>query len=377
MIAGGLGSVRAANVEKGVPGPGAKLVVLGGPAMLIGLGGGAASSQGSGAGEAELDFASVQRGNAEMQRRAQEVIDACWALGDSNPIAAIHDIGAGGLSNAVPEIVEHSGCGATIELRAIPNDEPGMSPMELWCNESQERYMLTIEAADLARFAAICDRERAPYAVLGELTASRELVVRDSMLGGAPVAMPMEVLFGKPPKMTRRAASTPFKPAEWRRDQLSLPSAVDRVLAFPAVADKSFLIHIGDRTVGGLVARDQLVGPWQVPVSDVAVTAAGYEGYTGEAFAMGERTPVAIHDGPASARLAVAEAVLNIAAADVAALSDIRLSANWMAAAGPRRRRLCALRHGARRRRGALPGARDRRARRQGLIIYAHGVARR
>ena len=334
MIAGGLGSVRAANVEKGVPGPGAKLVVLGGPAMLIGLGGGAASSQGSGAGEAELDFASVQRGNAEMQRRAQEVIDACWALGDSNPIAAIHDIGAGGLSNAVPEIVEHSGCGATIELRAIPNDEPGMSPMELWCNESQERYMLTIEAADLARFAAICDRERAPYAVLGELTASRDLVVRDSKLGGEPVSMPMEVLFGKPPKMTRRTASTPFKTAEWRRDQLSLTSAVDRVLAFPAVADKSFLIHIGDRTVGGLVARDQLVGPWQVPVSDVAVTAAGYEGYTGEAFAMGERTPVAIYDGPASARLAVAEAVLNIAAADIAALSDIRLSANWMAAAG-------------------------------------------
>jgi phosphoribosylformylglycinamidine synthase len=334
MIAGGLGSVRAANVTKGVPGPGAKLVVLGGPAMLIGLGGGAASSQGSGAGEAELDFASVQRGNAEMQRRAQEVIDACWALGDSNPIAAIHDIGAGGLSNAVPEIVEHSGCGAEIELRAIPSDEPGMSPMELWCNESQERYMLTIEARDVERFAAIAERERAPYAVIGELTANRELVVRDSMLGGTPVAMPMEVLFGKPPKMTRTAASKPFKAPEWRRDQLSLAAVVDRVLAFPAVADKSFLIHIGDRTVGGLVARDQLVGPWQVPVSDVAVTAAGYEGYTGEAFAIAERTPVAVHDGPASARLAVAEAVLNIAAADIAKLSDIRLSANWMAAAG-------------------------------------------
>jgi phosphoribosylformylglycinamidine synthase len=334
MIAGGLGNVRAANVAKGVPGPGAKLVVLGGPAMLIGLGGGAASSQGSGAGEAELDFASVQRGNAEMQRRAQEVIDACSALGEENPIAAIHDIGAGGLSNAVPEIVEHSGCGAVIELRAIPSDEPGMSPMELWCNESQERYMLTIEPDDLPRFAAIAERERAPYAVLGELTADRELIVRDSALGGTPVAMPMDVLFGKPPKMTRTAARKPFKPPEWRREQLSLASAVDRVLAFPAVADKSFLIHIGDRTVGGLVARDQLVGPWQIPVSDVAVTAAGYEGYTGEAFAIAERTPVAIHDGPASARLAVAEAVLNIAAADVAALPDIRLSANWMAAAG-------------------------------------------
>jgi phosphoribosylformylglycinamidine synthase len=334
MIAGGLGNVRAANVEKAVPGPGAKLIVLGGPAMLIGLGGGAASSQRSGAGEAELDFASVQRGNAEMQRRAQEVIDACCALGASNPIAAIHDIGAGGLSNAVPEIVDHSHCGAIIDLRAIPNDEPGMSPMELWCNESQERYMLTIEAPDVARFAAICERERCPYAVLGELTAKRDLVVRDEALGDDPVAMPMEVLFGKPPKMTRRAARAPFAAPAWRREHVSLSAAIDRVLAFPAVADKSFLIHIGDRTVGGLCVRDQLVGPWQVPVSDVAVTAAGYEGYTGEAFAMGERTPVAIHDGPASARLAVAEAITNIAAADVAALGDIRLSANWMAAAG-------------------------------------------
>ena len=209
-----------------------------------------------------------------------------------------------------------------------------MSPMELWSNESQERYMLTIEARDVERFAAICERERAPYAVIGELTAQRELVVRDSHLGGAPVAMPMEVLFGKPPKITRHAASYAFKAPDWQRDRLSLSAAVDRVLAFPAVADKSFLIHIGDRTVGGLVARDQLVGPWQVPVSDVAVTAAAYEGYTGEALAMGERTPVAIYHGPASARLAVAEAVLNIAAADVESLGDIRLSANWMAAAG-------------------------------------------
>jgi phosphoribosylformylglycinamidine synthase len=334
MIAGGLGNVRGANVEKRVPGPGAKLVVLGGPAMLIGLGGGAASSQGSGAGEAELDFASVQRGNAEMQRRCQEVIDACWALGESNPIGAIHDVGAGGLSNAVPEIVDHSHCGAMIDLRAVPNDEPGMSPMELWCNESQERYMLTIEAHDLERFGAICDRERCPYSVLGELTKTRDLVVRDSVLGDEPVAMPMDVLLGKPPKMTRRAERAPFAAPPWQREHVSLSSAIDRVLAFPAVADKSFLIHIGDRTVGGLCVRDQLVGPWQVPVSDVAVTAAGYEGYTGEAFAMGERTPVAIHDGPASARLAVAEAVTNAMAADVAALGDLRLSANWMAAAG-------------------------------------------
>jgi phosphoribosylformylglycinamidine synthase len=334
MIAGGLGSIRNANVVKGVPGPGAKLVVLGGPAMLIGLGGGAASSQGSGAGEVALDFASVQRGNPEMQRRAQEVIDTCWALGDANPIGAIHDIGAGGLSNAVPEIVDHSDCGAVIDLRAIPNDEPGMSPMELWCNESQERYMLTIAPENVARFVAICERERCPYAVIGELTKERDLIVRDSTLGNEPVAMPMEVLFGKPPKMTRQATTAAFTAPDWRRDELRLAAAVDRVLAFPAVADKSFLIHIGDRSVGGLVARDQLVGPWQVPVSDVAVTAASYETYTGEALAMGERTPVAIHDGPASARLAVAEAVLNIAAADVAALGDIRLSANWMAAAG-------------------------------------------
>jgi phosphoribosylformylglycinamidine synthase len=334
MIAGGLGNVRAVNVEKAVPGPGTKLVVLGGPGMLIGLGGGAASSQGSGAGEESLDFASVQRGNPEMQRRAQEVIDACAALGRDNPIAVIHDVGAGGLSNAVPEIVDHSGCGAVIELRAIPSDEPGMSPMELWCNESQERYMLAIAPADVERFTAICVRERCPFAVIGELTADRVLVVRDRTLGGDAVAMPMDVLFGKPPKMTRQARRTSFAAPAWHRSHVSLSAAIDRVLSFPAVADKSFLIHIGDRTVGGLTARDQLIGPWQVPVGDVAVTAAGFDGYTGEAFAMGERTPVAIHDGPASARLAVAEALTNIAAADIGALTDVRLSANWMAAAG-------------------------------------------
>ncbi len=334
MIAGGLGNIRSANVDKAAPGPGAKLIVLGGPAMLIGLGGGAASSQGSGAGEAALDFASVQRGNAEMQRRAQEVIDTCWALGEANPIGAIHDIGAGGLSNAVPEIVEHCRCGAVIELRAIPSDEPGMSPMELWCNESQERYMLAVQARDVARFGAICERERCPYAVIGELTADRTLIVRDRDLDNEPVAMPMEVLFGKPPKMTRSAQSGDAAPPAWDRRGVQLAEAIERVLKFPAVADKSFLIHIGDRSVGGMCVRDQLVGPWQVPVSDVAVTASGFAAYTGEAFAMGERTPVAIHDGPASARLAVAEAVMNIAAADVAALRDIRLSANWMAAAG-------------------------------------------
>jgi phosphoribosylformylglycinamidine synthase len=336
MLAGGVGQVREMHVTKARPAPGAALVVLGGPAMLIGLGGGAASSQGSGAGEEALDFASVQRGNPEMQRRAQEVIDACWALGADNPIAAIHDVGAGGLSNAVPEIVEHSRCGAKLELRNVPSDEPGMSPMELWCNESQERYVMSIEPSRLDAFAAICTRERCPFAVLGELTTDRVLAVRDRALGNEPVVMPMEVLFGKPPKMTRKITSVLRKIAGWDHRSIELGAAVDRVLAFPAVADKSFLIHIGDRTVGGLVARDQLVGPWQVPVSDVAVTASDYSGYTGEAMALGERTPVAIQAGPESARLAVAEAVMNIAAADVAALGDIRLSANWMAAAGYR-----------------------------------------
>jgi phosphoribosylformylglycinamidine synthase len=334
MLAGGLGNVRALHVEKARPAAGAKLVVLGGPAMLIGLGGGAASSQGSGAGEEALDFASVQRGNPEMQRRAQEVIDTCWALGADNPIAAIHDVGAGGLSNAVPEIVEHSRCGAELELRNVPSDEPGMSPMELWCNESQERYMLSIEPERLDAFVAICARERCPYAVLGELTRERVLTIRDRKFANVPVAMPMEVLFGKPPKMTRRIRRVPRKVPNFDHSGIALAAAIDHVLAFPAVADKSFLIHIGDRTVGGMVARDQLVGPWQVPVSDVAVTASGFAGYTGEALAVGERTPVAVHDGPASARLSIAEAVMNILAADIPALADVRLSANWMAAAG-------------------------------------------
>ena len=334
MLAGGVGQVREMHVTKARPAAGAKLVVLGGPAMLIGLGGGAASSQGSGAGEEALDFASVQRGNPEMQRRAQEVIDGCWALGAHNPIGAIHDVGAGGLSNAVPEIVEHSRCGASLELRNVPSDEPGMSPMELWCNESQERYVMSIEPGRLEAFAAICARERCPYAVLGELTAERVLRLSDRELGNEPVAMPMETLFGKPPKMTRKITRAAQRIPAWDHRGIELGAAVDRVLAFPAVADKSFLIHIGDRTVGGMVARDQLVGPWQVPVSDVAVTASGYSGYTGEAMALGERTPVAIYAGPAAARLAVAEAVMNVAAADVATLGDIRLSANWMAAAG-------------------------------------------
>ncbi len=334
MLAGGLGNVRENHTLKQTPGAGAALVVLGGPAMLIGLGGGAASSQGSGAGDEGLDFASVQRGNPEMQRRAQEVIDACVALGDANPIAAIHDVGAGGLSNAVPEIVDHSSLGALIELRDVPNDEPGMSPMELWCNESQERYVMTIEPDRLAVFEALCRRERCPYAVLGALTEDRTLEVRDRHFGNAPVEMPMDVLFGKPPKMSRSAGRSVATPVPWQAASLDLGEALDRVLRFPTVADKSFLIHIGDRTVGGMSARDQLVGRWQVPVADVAVTTSGFNATTGEAMAVGERTPVAAIDAPASARLAVAEAVTNIMAADVAAIGDIRLSANWMAAAG-------------------------------------------
>jgi phosphoribosylformylglycinamidine synthase len=333
MLAGGLGNIREVNVEKAKPRPGAKIVVLGGPAMLIGLGGGAASSQGSGAAEEALDFASVQRGNPEIQRRAQEVIDACCTLGARNPIVAIHDVGAGGLSNAVPEIVEHAGTGAVIELRDVPSDEPGMSPMELWCNESQERYVLAIEPDALATFTSICERERCPFAVIGELTPARDLIVSDSDFGNTPIKMPMDVLFGKPPKMTRTVTVTKQAPPGWKPGKLELANAIERVLEFPAVADKSFLIHIGDRSVGGLVCRDQLVGRWQVPVADVAVTASGFRALTGEAMAVGERTPVAIHAGIASARLAVAEAVMNILAADVTALGDIRLSANWMAAA--------------------------------------------
>ena len=334
MIAGGLGNIRERQVEKLLAPPGSKVVVLGGPSMLIGLGGGAASSLGSGTGKEDLDFASVQRGNPEMQRRAQGVIDTCWSLGDANPILSIHDVGAGGLANAVPEIVHQSHCGAAIRLRAVPNDDPGMSPMELWCNESQERYVMLLRADAYEAFERICERERCPHALIGELTAQRVLRVVDDAFGNVPVAMPLDVLFGKPPRMTREASPARPDPDPWDRTGIELGEAVRRVLSFPAVADKSFLINIADRTVGGMIARDQMIGPWQVPVSDVAVTTSGYWGCTGEAMAMGERTPVAIYDGPASARLAVAEAVTNIAAADVARLADVRLSANWMAAAG-------------------------------------------
>jgi phosphoribosylformylglycinamidine synthase len=334
MIAGGVGNVRPAHIEKAEVAVGAKLIVLGGPAMLIGLGGGAASSLGSGSSSADLDFASVQRGNPEMQRRAQEVIDRCWALGEGNPIALIHDVGAGGLSNAVPEAVAHSHRGARIDLRAIPSAESGLTPMELWCNEAQERYVLVIAAEALPQFAAIAARERCPFAVIGETNASGGLTVRDPLFEDRPVDIPIELLLGKPPRLTRDVSSLPPRRRRFDAAGVELREAAYRVLRLPAVADKTFLITIGDRTVGGLISRDQLVGPWQVPVSDVAVTLADFHGTAGEAMAMGERTPVAVLDAPASGRLAVAEAITNILAADIGALSQIRLSANWMAAAG-------------------------------------------
>jgi phosphoribosylformylglycinamidine synthase len=343
MVAGGLGSIRRLQVEKREVTVGAPLIVLGGPAMLIGLGGGAASSVGSGESSSDLDFASVQRGNAEIERRAQEVIDRCTALGEANPILLIHDVGAGGLSNALPEAIAHSHRGGQVDLRRIPSAEPALSPMELWCNEAQERYVLALRPESLERFAAICARERCPFAAVGLITGDGRLLVTDETSARAPVDMPLEVLLGKPPRMQRRvqrvpratAATSPV-PGSGAAEPISgsIAHALDRVLRLPTVADKSFLITIGDRSVGGLVSRDQMVGPWQVPVADVAVSLADYEGYAGEAMAMGERAPVALLDAPASGRLAVGEAITNILAADVQRLTDVRLSANWMAACG-------------------------------------------
>jgi phosphoribosylformylglycinamidine synthase len=334
MIAGGVGVVRPPHVKKGAIPENAALVVLGGPALLIGLGGGAASSVAQGASHEDLDFASVQRDNAEMERRCQEVIDACTALGEENPIASIHDVGAGGLSNAMPELVHESGRGAKLELRAIPTGETQMTPLELWCNEAQERYVLAIPDGALKTFEAICERERCPFAVLGRATKEQELVVHDTHFGDAPVVVPLGVILGKPPKMKRDCKHVPRSKAAFDPSKLDVRDAAYRVLSFPAVADKSFLVTIGDRTVGGLVARDPFVGKWQVPVSDVGVTTTSFEGYTGEAMAMGERPPIAELDAAASARIAVGEAITNIASASIAKLSDVRLSANWMAAAG-------------------------------------------
>lgn len=333
MIAGGLGNIRAEHVDKQPIKVGSILIVLGGPAMLIGLGGSAASSMATGASDADLDFASVQRGNPEMEHRCQEVIDQCWQLGERNPIAFIHDVGAGGLSNALPELVKDGGVGGDFELRQIPNDEPGMSPLEIWCNEAQERYVLAVDAADLNGFALICARERCPYAVVGTAVDEHHLRVNDRLLASSPVDLPMSVLFGKAPKLHKNALTT-ILPRQPLALDFSLAEAINRVMGHPAVASKNFLITIGDRTVGGMVARDQMVGPWQTPVADVAVSTTGYRSVTGEAMAMGERSPVALLDSPAAGRLAVTEAITNIAAARIERLSDIKLSANWMAAVG-------------------------------------------
>ncbi|QCZ94302.1 phosphoribosylformylglycinamidine synthase [Salinimonas iocasae] len=334
MLAGGLGNIRHDHIEKGEITVGAKLIVLGGPAMNIGLGGGAASSMASGQSNEDLDFASVQRDNPEMERRCQEVIDACWQLGDDNPIQFIHDVGAGGLSNALPELVNDAGRGGDFELRNVLTDEPGMSPLEIWCNESQERYVLSVAPENLERFDAICKRERAPYAVVGEATEAQHLNLNDAQFDNKPIDMPLDVLLGKPPKMHRDVQSATADTKDIEKAEMTVSDAVTRILQLPAVAEKTFLITIGDRSVTGLVHRDQMVGPWQVPVADVAVTATAYDTYHGEAMAMGERTPVALLSHGASARLAVGEALTNIAAANIGDLKRIKLSANWMAAAG-------------------------------------------
>lgn len=334
MIAGGLGNIREGNVEKNPLPEGTPIIVLGGPAMLIGLGGGAASSMASGTSAENLDFASVQRGNPEMQRRCQEVIDRCVAMGEDSPILSIHDVGAGGISNAIPEIINDAGRGGRFELRTVPNDEPGMAPMEIWCNEAQERYVLAIAEERLETFRSLCERERAVYAVVGAATEEQQLLVGDSLFENNPVDLPMNVLLGKPPKMLRDVHHQTFHKPEVELQGIELGEAINRVLSLPTVASKSFLITIGDRTVTGMVARDQMVGPWQVPVADVAVTATDYTTNFGEAMAMGERTPIALVNPAASGRMAIGEALTNIAAADIGKLRDIRLSANWMAAAG-------------------------------------------
>ncbi|MGZ8231631.1 MAG: phosphoribosylformylglycinamidine synthase [Burkholderiales bacterium] len=334
MIAGGVGNVAAGHTAKmGLP-EGALVIQLGGPAMLIGLGGGAASSMDTGTNLEDLDFDSVQRGNAEIERRAQEVIDRCWGLGDTNPILSIHDVGAGGLSNALPELVHAAGRGGRFDLRQVPNEEPGMSPMQIWCNEAQERYVLAIAPEALPVFRAICEREGCPFAVLGTATADGRLTVEDPYFSNTPVDMELAVLLGKPPKMRRDVKRVKAQRLLFDARGIDIRDAAMRVLRLPAVADKTFLISIGDRSVGGLTARDQMVGPWQVPVADVAVTAMGYRTFCGEAFAMGERTPLATIDAEASGRMAVGEALTNLAAAPIGDIGDVKLSANWMAAAG-------------------------------------------
>ncbi len=333
MLAGGIGAIRGAHVAKAPVPAGAALIVLGGPAFLIGLGGGAASSLAQGASHEDLDFASVQRDNAEIERRCQEVIDRCWAQGDTNPILSIHDCGAGGLSNALPELVHDAGLGATLDLRAIPTGEAGLSPLELWCNEAQERYVLAMLPERVAEFAALCARERAPWAQLGTATADGHLLLKDGD-GPAAVDIPLELFLGKPPRMTRRAEPLATPHFALELGGATFAEAVDRVIGLPTVADKSFLVTIGDRTVGGLVARDPMVGPFQVPVADCALTCASFDTTAGEVMSIGERPPVALLDPAAASRLAIGEAITNLAAAPIGPLGRIKLSCNWMAAAG-------------------------------------------
>ncbi|MDA1117641.1 MAG: phosphoribosylformylglycinamidine synthase [Proteobacteria bacterium] len=334
MLAGGIGNISARDAAKAALPEGALLIQLGGPGMLIGMGGGAASSMGAGSNTEDLDFDSVQRGNAEIQRRAQEVIDRCWGLGEENPILSIHDVGAGGLSNALPEIVHGAGRGARLDLRAAPSEDSGMSPREIWCNEAQERYVLAIAPESLQRFRSLCARERCPFAVLGTATADGHLKVEDSQLQDTPVDVDLQVILGKPPKMLRDVKHVARLGDAFALDGVDLKGAAYRVLRHPVVADKTFLIAIGDRTVGGLCSRDPFVGPWQVPVADCAVTLMDFDNVAGEAYAIGERTPLASVNAPASGRMAVGEAVTNIAAARIIALDRVKLSANWMAAAG-------------------------------------------
>ncbi len=333
MIAGGLGAISAEQTQKKIFPAGTLLVQLGGPGMRIGMGGGAASSMAAGTNTAALDFDSVQRGNPEIQRRAQEVINHCWALGDRNPILAIHDVGAGGLSNAFPELVEGAGQGALFDLRQVPLEESGLAPKEIWCNESQERYVVALNPAQQDEFDQMCRRERCPYAVVGVSTASTVLELRDHQTQEQAIHMPMEVLFGKPPRMHRQVQRVLRQEAALALTGVTLERAAFDVLRHPTVASKRFLITIGDRTVGGLSHRDQMVGPWQVPVADCAVTLADFAGFRGEVMAMGERTPLAALNAPASGRMAVGEALTNLLAAP-AELHRVKLSANWMAACG-------------------------------------------
>ncbi|MBR7783080.1 phosphoribosylformylglycinamidine synthase [Undibacterium luofuense] len=334
MIAGGVGNISDKHTKKNELPVGSLLIQLSGPGMRIGMGGGAASSMATGTNTADLDFDSVQRGNPEMERRAQEVINSCWQLGDDNPILSIHDVGAGGLSNAFPEITNDAKRGAIFDLRKVPLEESGLAPKEIWSNESQERYVLAIAPESLPLFQSFCERERCPFAVVGTATEERQLKVIDPLHDNLPVDMPMDVLLGKPPKMLRDVKRESQELADMDLTGIELKTAAERVLSLPAVADKSFLITIGDRTVGGTTVRDQMVGPWQVPVADCAITAMSFEGYRGEAMSMGERTPLAVINAPASGRMAIGEAITNIAAANIAEISDIKLSANWMAACG-------------------------------------------